>query len=250
MKYRIYNMQFMDASYSFSFLKMYYEHVVALFNQSYKRAQEIRGRIKAEYESMGREYDTQHMEEFHKVFDEVYPGYFHNSFLVTACSLFEHEVKKVWVLIQEEHQVPFGWHVFKEFPVPQRIKKLLNFAGVVLKDEPPRIELTPPDFKPTTVYDENRIIISTLWKELGYYYRVRNCIVHDNCLIEKARGSSTLQKYAIEKGILVENGGQVEIQLNESFNVLVCDTMGKFFNKLMGAYYGTPLPQNRNPSNS
>lgn len=240
---KVHNMIFMDASYSFSFLRMYYEHVVALFNQSFEGAQEIRGRIKAEYESKGREYDTQHMMEFHKVFDEVYPGYFHNSFLVTACSLFEHEVKKVWAFIQEEHQVPFGWHVFKESPVPQRMKKLLNFAGVVLKDDPPRIELPPPDFKPTTVYDENRTIISALWKELGYYYRVRNCIVHDNCLVEKARGSRTLQKYAIEKSILVERDGQPEIQLNENFNVTVCETMGKFFDKLMSAYYSTLLPE-------
>jgi len=240
---KVYNMIFIDASYSFSFLRMYYEHVVALFNQSLERALEIRGRMKAEYESKGGEYDTQHMKDFHKVFDEVYPGYFHNSFLVSACSLFEHEVKKVWALIQEEHQVPFGWQVFKEFPVPQRMKKLLNFAGVVLKDDPPRIELPPPDFKPTTVYDENRTVISTLWKELGYYYRIRNCIVHDNGLIEKARGSSTLQKYAIEKGILVERESGLEIQLNEDFNVIVCNTIGKFFDKLMSAYYSTPLPE-------
>ncbi len=64
---KVHDMIFMDASYSFSFLRMYYEHVVALFNQSFEGAQEIRGRIKAEYESKGREYDTQHMREFHKV---------------------------------------------------------------------------------------------------------------------------------------------------------------------------------------
>ena len=235
-------MIFMDASYSFSFLRMYYEHVVALFNQSFKRAQEIRGKIKAEYESKGKEYDTQHMKEFHKVFDEVYPGYFHNAYIVSACSLFEHQVKKLWAFIRQEHNVPFAWEDFRD-PVPARIQKLLNFAGVRLKDDLPRIELPPPDFKPTTVYDENRTVISALWKELGYYYRVRNCIVHDNSLIEKARGSSTLQKYATETGILFDRDGQLEIQLNEEFNVVVCNTMGKFFDKLMSAYYGTPLPE-------
>ncbi len=242
-KIKVHNMIFMDASYSFSFLRMYYEHVLALFNQSSKRAQEFRGRMKAEYESKGREYESQHMKEFHKIFDEAYPGYFHNSFLVSACSLFEHEAKKVWAFIQEEHKVPFGWHVFKELPVPQRMKKLLNFAGVTPKDDPPRIELPPPDFKPTTVYDKDRTVISTLWRELGYYFRVRNCIVHDNGLIEKAKGSSTLKEYATEKGIIVERDDQPEIQLNEAFNVTVCNTMGKFFNKLTGAYYSAPLPE-------
>jgi hypothetical protein len=57
---------------------------MALFNQSVKRAQEIRREVQAEHESKGKEYDTQHMKEFHKVFDEVYPGYFHNTYIVSA----------------------------------------------------------------------------------------------------------------------------------------------------------------------
>lgn len=236
-------MIFSEAGYSFSFLRMYYEHVVALFNQSTERAREIRGRIEAEYRENRKEYDRQHMEGFHKIFDEVYPGYFHNSFLVAACSLFEHQAKKTWALIQEEHRVPFGWYAFREAPVPQRMKKLLNFAGVNLKDDPPRIELPPPEFKPTTVYDDKRIVTSTLWRDLRYYYRLRNCIVHNNGLVHRARGSASIRKYASERGILVEKEGQREVQLNESFNITVCYTMGTFFSKLESAYYGTPLPE-------
>jgi len=239
---KVHNMIFMDASYSFSFLRMYYEHVVALFNQSYNRAQEIRARMKAEYKSKGREYDSQTMKEFHKVFDEVYPRYFHNSFLMSACSLFEHEAKKVWSFIQAEHQVPLGWHDFKH-PVPKRMKILLNFAGIKLKSDPPKIELPPPDFKPTKVYDKDRTVISILWQDLQYYYRLRNYLVHNNGLIYNARGSENIKNYAIEKGILVERIGHPEIQLNEGFNVTVCSTMGKFFDKLMSAYYSTPLPK-------
>ncbi len=239
---KVYNMIFMNASYSFSFLRMYYEHVVALFNQSYNRAQEIRARMKAEYESKGREYDNQTMKEFHKVFDEVYPGYFHNSFLVTACSLFEHEVKRVWGFIEEEHHVLVTWDDIKG-PVPVRMQQLLNLAGVPLKDDPPRIELSSPNFKPVEVYDRNRIGVSTLWEDLKYCYRLRNCIVHNNGLVHKARGSESIAKYANEKGVLVEKEGQWELTLNESFNVAVCYTMGTFFDKLMSAYYSTPLPK-------
>lgn len=242
-------MIFSDAGYSLSFMRMYYEHVVTLFNQSTERAREIRGRIEAEYREKGKEYDKQHMGEFHKIFDEVYPEYFHNSFLVTACSLFEHQAKKVWAFIQEEHNVPITWDDFRD-PVPARMQKLLNFAGVVLKDVPPRIELLPPDFNPTTVYDDNRIVTSTLWKDLRYYYRLRNCIVHNNGLVHRARGSASIQQYASERGILVEKEGQREVQLNESFNIAVCYTMGTFFSKLESTYYGTPPPPEPDPSDS
>jgi hypothetical protein len=243
-KIKVLDWMFFEAGFSFSLPRMYYEHVLALFDQSTKKAQEFRKQVQAEYESKGREYDTQTMRDFHRVYDEVYPNYFHNSFLVTACTLFEHQVKKLWAFIQKEYQVPFVWDDFKG-PVPTRMKRLLNFAGVVLQDDPPilRVELPPPDFKPTPVYNGNRVIISTLWKELGYYYRVRNCIIHDNNLVEKAMGSSTLQRYAIERRIVVEIDGKSEIQLNKDFNLAVCETMRVFFNKLMDAYLRTPLPE-------
>jgi len=198
--------------------------------------------MKAEYKSKGREYDNQTMKEFHKVFDEVYPGYFHNSFLVTACSLFEHEVKRVWGFIEEEHHVPVTWDDIKG-PVPVRMQQLLNLAGVPLKDDPPKIERFYPDFKPVEIYDENRVVVTTLWEDLQFSYRLRNCIVHNNGLVNKARGPESITKYAREKGILVEKEGQPEVQLNEGFNIAVCNTMGTFFNKLGGAYYSTPLPK-------
>jgi len=248
-RYKIHSMIFSEAGYSFSFLRLYYEHVVALFNQSTERAREIRKRIEAEYKSKGREYNKQNMERFHKVFNEVYPGYFRNSFLVSACSLFEHQMKKAWAFIQEEHNVPFAWEDFRE-PVPARMQKLLNFAGVALRDDPPRIELPPPDFKPTTMFDDSRIVINTLWEDLRYCYRLRNCIVHNNGLVHKARGSASIQEYASEKRILIEKEGVLEVQLNDSFNNAVCDTMQTFFSKLESAYYAAPLPQEPGPSDS
>ena len=244
-KIKVLDWMFFEAGFSFSLPRMYYEHVLALFDQSTKEAQEFRKQAQAEYESKGREYDTQAMRDFHRVYDEIYPNYFHNSFLITACALFEHQVKKLLALIQKEYQVPCTWDNFKG-SVPARVKMLLDFAGVILRDDPPilRVELPPPDFKPTPVYNENRIIISALWKELRYYYRVRNCIIHDNNnLVEKARGSSRLQRYAIEKRIAIEKDGKYEIQLNKDFNLAVCETMRVFFSKLMDAYLRTPLPE-------
>jgi len=52
------NMIFSYLGYSFSFLRMYYEHVISLFNEWTKTAEEIRGRIRAEYKLMGAYYST------------------------------------------------------------------------------------------------------------------------------------------------------------------------------------------------
>lgn len=233
---------FFKAGYSFSDLSMYYRHVVTQLHYYADRIKESGKEVEEAEKERGREFDKQNQEKFEAVFAEIWPGYFHNSFLTSACSQFEHEVKKLCAVIQEEQKMPMAWDVM-EGPTPAKTKSYLNLAGVLLKDDPPRIELSPPDFKPTAVYDENRTVISTIWKELGFYYRVRNCIVHDNGFIDKARGSITLRKYATEKGIIKENKGSPKIQLNEDFNVTVCETMQKFFERLMGAYYGTPLPQ-------
>jgi len=241
MKYKVVNRLFFRAAYSFSDLSQYYMHVVTQL-QYYADGIKASGRkIEEEHKEKGREFDKQGQEEFERVFAEVWPGYFHNSFVTVACSQFEHEAKKLCAIIQEEHKMPVSWDEM-EGPAPIKTKSYLNLAGVVLKDDPRRIELPPPDFKPTAVYDGNRTVISTIWNEFRYYYRVRNCIVHDNGLVERARGSSTLRKYVTEKGILNEKEGRPEIQLNKDFNVTVCDTMRKFFEKLMRAYYVTPLP--------
>ncbi len=233
---------FFRAGYSFSDLSMYYRHVVAQL-QYYSDGIKAAGKESEEAEKeKGREFDKQRQQNFERVFAEIWPGYFHNSFLTSACSQFEHEVKKLCAIIQEEHKMPVAWDDMLG-PAPAKTKGYLKLAGVILQDDPPRVELRPPDFTPTEVYEENKTVISALWKDLDYYYRVRNCIVHDNGLVERARGADKLKAYAAEKGILVEKTGQPEIQLNQDFNVAVCDTMRKFFEKLMGAYNSTPLPK-------
>lgn len=238
---KVYNMIFSNAGMSFHNLRLYYEHVVALFDQSNKRASEFRQKMQEEYERKGQEYETEIMRNFHKFYDEICPNYFHNSFLITACSLFEQKAKELWDFIEKEHQVPIEWDDFKD-PVPTRFRKLLNFTGVVLKDGPPRIELPPPDFQPAPVYPEDRFGAHMTWRTIVFYYRIRNCIVHNNCKIENARGSSTLERFATENNIKINNKGRLEIQLNEEFNIQVCLTMKTVFDKLGGAYYNVPLP--------
>ena len=81
-----------------------------------------------------------------------------------------------------------------------------------------------------------------LWQDLENYYMIRNCIAHHNGFIQKARNPDKVKKYATDKKIFVDKAGQLELLLNWDFNREVCVTIGKFFQKLTSAYYGTPLP--------
>ena len=243
MKSKVHNRIFIEASYCFINLMPYYEHMTALLRRSSKQGREFRERLKIEYQHKNREFDGQHWQDSMKIYDEVYPRFLNYSFLISACSIFEYQLKKLCDLVKEEHKMPFSWEMsLSKGSVLRKIKSYLNLAGITLQDDPPRIELPPPDFKPTEVLDESRIIIKALWEALGHYFMVRNCIVHNNGLVNEARSPERVRQYATEKGIILDNLGQPELLINEKFNKEVCNTMHQFFDKLHSAYYSTPLP--------
>jgi hypothetical protein len=242
MKYKIHNRIFMDASYSFSMLEFYYDHIIASLRKSSKDFLEHADQLENSFRSKQKEFNKQEWLKHYDVYSEVYPGFFNNSFVMTACSLFEYQIKRICTLIKEEHKVPFDWDVMIG-NVPTKTKRFLNFAGVTLKDDPPRIELSPPSFIPTEVPDENRIIINILWNEIENYFMVRNCIAHHNGLIQKARTPDKIKKYATEKRIFINKAGQLELLLNDDYNREICNTMEKFIQRLEIAYYSTPLPK-------
>ena len=126
---------------------------------------------------------------------------------------------------------------------PTRAKRYLWHGGILLKDDLPIITLQPPKFTPAELFDEKRIIAVVIWQEIENYFKIRNCIAHHNGLIQRMRYPHKLIKYASGKGILTGNKDQKELSLTQEFNKEVCDTMMKFFSKLSGAYYGTPLPE-------
>lgn len=237
---KIYNRMFTEAWYSFSMLRFYYDHITALLRRSSNDSREFIERLKVEYKQK-KEFNEQTWQNSQKIYDKIYPGFFNNTFLISACSLFEYQIRKICTLIKEEHKMPFDWDDM-DGTVPTKTKRYLRFAGVLLKDDPLKVVLPPPDFIPTEVPDESRIIIKVLWEEIENYFMVRNCIAHHNGLIQKARNLDKIKKYATEKGIFVDKAGQLELLLNEDFNKEVCNTIEKFFHKLTGAYYGTRLP--------
>lgn len=243
MKYKVHNEIFIDASYCFINLMPYYEHMTALLRRSSKQGREFRERLKLEHQRKNQEFNEQYWQDSQKIYDEVYPRFFNHSFLVSSCSMFEYQLKRICDLVKEEHKMPFGWEMsLSKASMLMKIKSYLKLAGIVLKDDPPRIELPPPDFKPTEVVDENRVIIKELWEALKHYFMIRNCIIHNNGVINEARNPERIRQYAAEKGIILDNPSQPELLITEEFNKEVCNTMHQFFNKLHGAYYSTPLP--------
>lgn len=244
MKYKVHNRIFIEATYCFVNLMPYYNHMTALLRGLSEESQADGEKLRIDYQKKNKEFNERIWQDLQKIYGQLYPRFLNYSFLVSACSIFEYQLKRICALIQEEHKMPFGWEMdSSRKSMSIKIKRFLNFAGVILKNDSPRIELSPPDFVPTEVFDENRIIVKTLWKELENYFMVRNCIVHDNGLINQARNPEKVRNYAIEKGIILDNSDQSELLITADFNREVCKTMEQFFNKLHGAYYSAPLPE-------
>lgn len=227
----------MDAEYSFSLLKFYYGEITELLSRRAKDFREYTDKQEEEHKRIQRPFDKEYVLKHYDVYSEYYPNIFRNSFITTACALFEFQIKKLCELIKEEHRIPLEWDDMKG-SVPTRTKRFLGFAGILLKDDPPGSDqyvLSVGTYvKPMT--------IKQLWNELENYFLVRNCITHHNGLIQKMRNPERLTSYASKKRLIKEDGKQIELQLTQDFNKEVCETMMRFFSKLNSAYYSTPLP--------
>lgn len=244
MKYKVHNRIFIEAIFCFVNLIPYYNHMTALLRGLSDESQADREKLRIEYQKKNREFDDRVWQNLQKIYDQLYLKFLNYSFLVSACSIFEYQLKRICALIQEEHKMPFGWEMsLSKASMLMKVKSYLKLAGIILKDDSPRIELPPPNFVPTEVFDENRIVVKSLWKALDNYFMVRNCIVHDNGQINEARSPDKVRDYAIEKGIILDASGQSELLITDNFNREVCNTMEQFFSKLHSAYYSTPLPE-------
>ncbi|MFC2021628.1 hypothetical protein ACFLTR_00210 [Chloroflexota bacterium] len=239
---KVYNRIFMDAEYSFSMLKFYYGEVTDLLHNRADRFRKYTDELEEEHKKRDRPFDKKYWLKHYDVYSEYYPHIFNNSFIVSACALFELQIRKICTLVKEEHNVPVEWDDIKG-SVPTRAKSYLWHGGILLTDDPPTIVLSPPNFVPTELPGQKRIIAKELWQEIESLFRVRNCVVHHNGLVQKLRYPTKLIEYASSKGILADSADQKELLLSRDFNKEVCDTMMKFFSKLTSTYYSTPLPE-------
>ena len=240
-KYKVLNSIFMDAEHSFSLLKYYYDEIINLLNQRAVDFHEFTNRLEKEYKERQRRFDKEFWLKHYDVFSTYYPETFSNSFIISACALFEFHIRKICDLVREEHHVPLEWDDMIG-GVPERAKSFLLHGGIIIRDDPPTVVLPPPDFVPTEVSDEKRFVANELWQNLKNYYRIRNCIAHHGGAISRMRYQRGISKYASAKGILIESNNQKELKISHDFNKEVCDTMMNFFSRLMSAYYGTQLP--------
>ena len=236
---KVVNRMFMDAEHSFSLLKFYYEHTATLFSKSSNDFHEFTERLEREHNERQQPFDKNYWLKHYDVYSKIYPHFFNNSFIISACAQFEFQIRMICTLVKEEHKVPLEWDDMKG-NVPKRAKSFLWLGGILLSDDLPNsfqhwFSVNMPGAKSMTVRE--------LWKELDDYFRVRNCIAHHNGLIQRMRYPERTTSYASRRGILENTRGQPELLLSQEFNKEVCDTMMKFFSKVKGAYYSAPLPE-------
>ncbi len=244
MKDKVYNRVFTEAYYCYINLMPYYNHMTALLRKLSKESQDDREQARIDHQKKNKEFDERVWQDIQKVYAEIYPKFLNYSFLVSACSIFEYQLKRICDVVREEHKMPYSWDMDNSKDSWLiKIQRYLKEAKVILTDDLPRIELRPPDLKPTKVFDENRVIAKLLWQALSNYFMVRNCVVHNNGLINKARNPEKIRQYATEKGIILNNQGQLELLINDEFNRDVCNTMQKFFDKLRSAFYSACLSE-------
>lgn len=241
MKRRVYNSIFWHVSSDFHNLKLCYEHVVGLMHRSSVERRQDEEQARAECKQRNIEFNERVWRSMDKIYDDVYPGFLHNAFLLSACALFEHQIKRTSAFVEQEHELPRGcrWDDVSG-SVPTRAKTILGFAGVQLKDGPPWMSSGP---LATFMPGQRTIVAKLLWNALGNYFMVRNCIAHHHGLVERTRNPDRVMDYATKNGILANKEGQPQLLLTGEFNKGVCENMQEFFWLLHGAYYATPLPE-------
>lgn len=143
-----------------------------------------------------------------------FPRFFLYSYMISACSLFEYEIRLV-------HKVYVHFKVI-DFPWNKGCNKLDN--GLV---------------------DEARKVIETIglkideeeetWKKIEDYFMVRNCIVHNNGLIEESVYPDKLMEYARDAEILPEHAeleDEPRLELSAEYCEEVVNTMHDLFEDL------------------
>ncbi|MBI4304292.1 MAG: hypothetical protein HY665_08165 [Chloroflexi bacterium] len=228
----------MDAEYSFSMLRFYYDEITRLLHDRAAHFRQYTDELDEAHKKRGQPFDKAYWLKHYDVYSEYYPHIFRNTFLVSACGLFESHLSKLCALVKTEHESELGLDDMEKASVLTKARRFLAFAGIALKDAPPdavqTMLATIPPYHKELSWPE-------LWEEIENYYRLRNCVAHHNGCLERMRHYKKVRAYASARGILPE--GSPELSLTDEFNREACAVMGKFFFRLMSAYYSTPLPE-------
>ena len=92
-KIKVFNRIFMDAEYSFSLLKFYYNEVTELLRQRAADFRKFTDKLETEHTERKRPFDKESWLKHYDVYSGYYPNVFSNSFIISACALFEFHIK-------------------------------------------------------------------------------------------------------------------------------------------------------------
>jgi hypothetical protein len=165
-------------------------------------AEQMKGLTREQYD----EFQDFHQDEYWR-YEEEFPRILRNSFLVSACSLFEHEIDILCEKLKKRESIPIGWKELRGDAL-ERFKIYLKLAKIDW------------DFK------------SSDWQEINNYYLIRNCIVHGNGLIKGFRDEKALRNLNDKKKIISEDTIEEEIALKATFCQEIISTMHNIFDSI------------------
>jgi len=154
------------------------------------------------YEAYAEEF-SYHME---------FPRILRNSIFMSACSVLEYWMRVICSGLKEKQHMPIRWN---------------DLRGGTIKQFRLYFELAHLDIP---------VGMNKKWQEIENYYLVRNCIVHEQGLLEKFRNNSRLLRFVEKRGIISEDNGEKEIALTKQFCEETIDIMEDFSHKIYLAY--------------
>jgi len=126
------------------------------------------------------------------------------SIMIMACSLFESSIKLVFESMNHFGKTKLRWDNVPGNVVEKTIK-LMKEIGLKLEDE--------KDYT----------------SKFGNFFMVRNCIVHNNGVIDQYRGKVKLLEYAKSAGLMSEDDSEGVLELNKTYCENACETFENFF---------------------
>jgi hypothetical protein len=157
------------------------------------------------------EYDQ---EETYKL-TGTFPRMARSSYLVLCFSIFENRIDDLCEHIKTVKNIPISINDLRG-DLLDRFKKYIRLAGF------------PISFGTAS------------WNELNRYYKLRNCIVHDNGHLEALKHDSDMMHYIESKAIKSDDTIRDLLVLSPEFCAEVANTMKKIYKEVCkSVYYAT-----------
>jgi hypothetical protein len=155
------------------------------------------------WEQLAEEYSYHH---------EEFPRVLHNSIFVSACSVLEYWMRVICSGLKEKQHSPIGWN---------------DLRGGTTKKWKLYFQLAHLDIP---------VAMTGIWEEVEHYYEVRNCIVHEQGLLEEHPNNQRLINFLTSKGITLEDNDEKEITLTTKFCEEAIKIMEAFSDKMYRTY--------------